>query len=157
MSVLPNRRGRGLLFTISLFYLVLIVLQGIVVADTTKVEREPTLSSEGIIILTPGSSTDRKLMPGRNWALTTVLCLGEGTLEITLTKDDTHNDLVSMFTTGFPTDPVFIPSFGITPAEISVSTDITETLGGPGIVFILIVINSSESHKSTLSLTLEQD
>ena len=121
-------------------------------ADTITVEREPTLSSEGIITLTPGSSTDRELMPGRNWVLTTILCLGEGTLEVTLTKDDTRNDLVSMFIAGFHTDPLFIPSFSITPAEISVSTDITDTPGGPGIVFILIVVNSRESYMSTLSL-----
>jgi len=156
MSLLHSRKRRGLLFTLSLIYLVSIVLQGIVVADTITVEREPTLSSEGIITLTPGSSTDRELMPGRNWARTTVLCLGEGTLEVTLTKDDTHNDLVSMFIAGFHTDPFFIPSFGITPAEISVRTDITDTAGRFGIVFIISVANSSESYAHKLSLALEQ-
>ena len=155
MRLLNERKKAGLLLSVTLFFLVFISQQGISLAATKTVGIEPTLHSKGIITLTPGSSTTVEVKPREDWALTTVLCLGAGTLEVKMKKDDTHNDLVSMFIIGFPADPPFIPNFGITPAEISVSTDITDILGGFGIVLIISVANSSESYAHTLSLALD--
>ena len=88
--------------------------------------------------------------------LTTVVCLGAGTLHIDLIKDNTENELVVMLVTGFPTDPLFIPSMDITPAEINVRTEIDPMLGGFGIVFIFSGINASESRTYEISLALEE-
>ena len=111
--------------------------------------------SPGITLLTPGSSTTIENTPGETGIFATVITLGVGTLEVTLEKTDTYGDLISMFVIGFPADPPFTPSFAVTPGEISVSTDLTDTLGGFGIIFIVTVVNSRDSYQSTLSLALD--
>jgi len=126
----------------------------------------PTLALGEIVPLTPGSSTDVTLKTDGafrfdlqhflNVNLTTVICLGAGTLHIDLTKDDTENELVVMLVTGFPTDPLFIPAMDITPAKIGVSMDIEDMLSGFGIVFIFSGINASESRTYEISLELEK-
>jgi hypothetical protein len=121
---------------------------------------DPALYMERTIILTPGSSTDREYQPGQATTLTRVLTLGTGTLKVTLEKSDTRNDYLSMYVIGYPLDPAFIPSFGVTPAEMSVSTEVTDLLGGVGIVFILTTISSNPYHsrisnKSTVTVSLE--
>ena len=105
--------------------------------------------------MTPGSSTSKDYQPGRATTLIPVLTLGTGSLTVTLEKDDTRNDFISMYVIGYPADPAFIPSFGTTPAEISVSTEISDLLGGVGIVFILTTISSSKSNKSAVTLALD--
>ena len=154
MSLL-NSMKKGI-FSLTTLLLVLVLTSHLdtVQAGYTK-SIDPVINFKGFIPLTPGASTTIEITPGGDWALTTVLCLGEGTLKVKLTKDDTYNDLVSMFVLGFSADPSFIPNFGITPAEISVSTDITGTLAGQGIIFIITVVNSSESNKHELSLELD--
>ena len=151
MNPLKSIRKGGLSFTIFLILLVFAANQGIA-TDSKKMGIEPTFHTKGPIPLTPSSSTTLEIAEGRDFTLTTVLCLGEGTLEVELTKDDTEEDLVSMFLIGFNADPTFIPNSGITPAEISVSTDI---LSNFGIVFIVTNVASRESGKYKLSLALE--
>ena len=121
---------------------------------------DPALYAERTIVLTPGSSTDREYQPGQATTLTRVLTLGTGTLKVTLEKSDTRNDYLSMYVVGYPLDPPFIPSFGVTPSEMSVSTEVTDLLGGVGIVFILTTISSNPYHsrisnKSTVTVSLE--
>ncbi len=121
---------------------------------------DPALYTERTIVLTPGSSTDREYQPGQATTLTRVLTLGTGTLTVTLEKSDTRNDYLSMYVLGYPIDPPFIPSFGVTPAEISVSTEITDLLGGVGVVFIFTTISSNPYHsiisnKSNVTVSLE--
>ena len=115
----------------------------------------PTAYTEGTIVLTPGSSTSRVYEPGQATTLIRILTLGTGTLTVTLDKDDTRNDFISMYLVGYPAEPAFIPSFGTTPAEIGVSTEITDILGGVGIVFIVTTISSSKSNKSSVTLALD--
>ena len=115
----------------------------------------PAVYTEGTIVLTPGSSTSKDYQPGKATTLIPVLTLGTGSLTVTLEKDDTRNDFISMYVIGYPADPAFIPSFGTTPAEISVSTEISDLLGGVGIVFILTTISSSKSNQSSVSLSLD--
>ena len=165
MGLLLNGMKKGMcLLVISLFSLTLIAYQSAAAADEIM-GIDPALDIGMFIPLTPGSSTtlniqtsgDFKFDFGHllNMNLTTVLCLGEGTLTVELTKDDTINDMVNMFIIGYPADPLFVPNFGITPAKISVSTDINNTMGGFGIVFVFSGVNSSESHKYKLSLELD--
>ena len=116
---------------------------------------DPTLYTEGTIVLTPGSSTEREYTPGQSTTLIPVLTLGTGTLSVTLEKDDTRNDFISMYVLGYPAEPPFIPSFGVTPGEIGVSTDISDLLGGVGIVFVLTTINSRISSESKVTLALD--
>ena len=110
----------------------------------------------GIIPLTPGSSSTVSMKSRGSVDVTMVLCMGEGTLTVGLTKDDTQKDLVSMFIIGFPADPFFIPNFAVTPASISASTVIDDTLGGYGMVFIFSGVYSGARppHEYTLSLGL---
>ena len=115
----------------------------------------PTVYTEGIIILTPGSSTSKTYQPGRATTLIPVLTLGTGTLEVTLEKGDTRNEYLSMYVVGYPIDPPFIPSFGVTPGEIGVSAEVTDLLGGVGIVYILTTINSRISNESKVTLSLD--
>lgn len=115
----------------------------------------PAVYTEGIIVLTPGSSTSRVYQPGQATTLIPVLTLGTGTLKVTLEKSDTRNEYLSMYVVGYPIDPPFIPSFGVTPAEIGVSADVTDLLGGFGIVYILTTINSRISNESTVTLALD--
>ena len=126
----------------------------------------PTIDYGGIVPLTPGSATtldvetsgDLKLEFGHilNVNVTVVLCMGEGELTVELTKDDTQKDVVSMFIIGYPANPMFVPNIGITPATISASTVIENSLGGFGIVFIVSGVNSDAQppHKYELSLKL---
>ena len=126
----------------------------------------PTIDYGGIVPLTPGSSTtldvetsgDLKLDFGHllNVNVTVVLCMGEGKLTVELTKDDTQQDVVSMFVIGYPANPMFVPNIGITPATISASTVIENSLGGFGIVFIVSGVNSDahSPHKYELSIKL---
>jgi len=87
--------------------------------------------------------------------ITAVLCLGEGTLTIDLHKEDTISELVSMFSIGFPADPLFSPNFGITPAIISSRRDINNTLGGLGIVLIFSSVHSDRRPPDEYTLSLE--
>jgi len=155
----------NLLLAVSFLSLIFVMHPANVKADET-VSINPRFDFGGIIPLTPGSSTtvnvktsgDMKLDLGHifNMNVTVVMCLGEGTLTIGLTKGDTKNDLVSMFIFGYHAKPFFIPNFGITPATISVSTVIDNSLGGFGMVFILSGVNSDAKppHEYTQSLKL---
>ena len=151
MNPLPRITKGVLPFIILLISLIFITNQGIA-TDSKKMGLEPTFHAKGPIPLTPGSSTTLEIAEGRDFTLTTILCLGEGTLGVKLTKDDTEKDLMSMFLLGFPADPTFIPNSGITPGEISASTDILSSFG---IVLIITNVTSRESGSYELSLALE--
>ena len=127
----------------------------ICVVQSGAVQANQSVYSPGITLLTPGSSTTLENTPGEAGIVATVFTLGVGTLKVTLEKTDTFGDLMSMFVIGFPSDPSFIPSFAITPGEISVSTEVTDALGGFGVIFIVTVVNSRDSYQSTLSLSLD--
>ena len=144
---------KGILLHLTLLAFFLTVHQGIGYPEDS-LGAKPTIYSPGITLLTPGSSTTIENTPGETGIFATVIALGVGTLEVTLEKTDTSGDLISMFVTGFPADPPFIPSFAITPGEISVSTDVSDALGGFGMIFIFTVVNSRDSYQSTLSLAL---
>ena len=135
--------------TITLFCSLIFMVQ------SGAVQANQGVYSPGITLLTPGSSTTIENTPGEAGIVATVITLGTGTLKVNLEKTDTYGDLISMFVIGFPADPPFIPSFAITPGEISVSTDVTDALGSFGVILIVTVINSRKSHQSTLSLALD--
>jgi hypothetical protein len=128
----------------------------------------PDFTFGEFVTLTPGSSTTLQVKTAGDFTIdfnhifnvniTAVLCLGEGTLAIDLKKEDTDKDLVSMLVIGLPTDPLFVPNFGFTPAVISSSIDIQNTFGGFGIVLILSGVHSDAEppHEYTLSLELEK-
>jgi hypothetical protein len=92
---------------------------------------------------------------GQARAFVTVLALGPGTLKATLTKKDTINDIISILLLGYPAEPAFVPGFGITPADVAVSSAVSDTIGGYGIFFIITTINSSETYTASLALKLE--
>lgn len=159
MNLQRGLEKRSLLIIGWLGSLILLVNLGSVQAGSPSA-LDPALYTERTIVLTPGSSTDREYMPGQATTLTRVLTLGTGTLNVTLEKSDTRNDYLSMYVVGYPLDPPFLPSFGVTPAEMSVSTEVTDLLGGVGIVFILTTISSNPNHsrisnKSTVTVSLE--
>ena len=154
MNLQSSLRKRSLLVIPFICSLIIVVPFGSVQAGSTLAVG-PAVYAEGTIVLTPGSSTSRDYQPGQATTLIRVLTLGTGILKVTLEKDDTRNDFISMYLIGYPADPAFIPSFGTTPAEISVSTEITDILGGVGIVFILTTINSSKSNQSSVTLSLD--
>jgi hypothetical protein len=154
MNLYSSLRKRSLLVLPFICSLIIMVHFGSVQAGGT-LSVGPAAYSEGTIILTPGSSTSKVYEPGQATTLIRVLTLGAGTLTVTLEKDDTRNDFISMYLIGYPADPAFIPSFGTTPGEISVSTEISDILGGVGIVFILTTINSSKSNQSSVTLALD--
>ena len=152
MKVLHGTR-KGMLLHLALLAFFLTVHQGIAYSEDS-LRANPAIYSPGIILLTPGGSTTLENTPGETGIFATVITLGVGTLAVTLEKTDTSGDLISMFVTGFPADPPFIPSFAVTPGEISVSTAVSDALGGFGIMFIFTVVNSRDSYQSTLSLAL---
>ena len=154
MNLHSSLRERSLLVICLFCSVVILGNLGSVQAGNTSAF-DPALYSEGTIILTPGSSTERIYKPGQSTTLIPVLALGMGTLKVTLEKDDTRNDFISMYVIGYPIDPPFIPSFGVTPGEIGVSTDIGDLLGGAGIIFVLTTINSRISNESKVTLSLE--
>jgi len=148
MNLHSTLKKRNVL-TITLFCSLMFMLQ------SGAVQANQRMYNPGITLLTPGSSTTIENTPGETGIIATVITLGVGTLKVTLEKTDTFGDLISMFVIGFPADPPFIPSFAMTPGEISVSTDVTDVLGGFGMLFIVTVVNSRESYQSTLSLALD--
>ena len=154
MNLHSSLRKRSFFAIPLLCALIVVLTLGSVQAGST-LALWPAAYTEGTIVLTPGSSTSKDYEPGQATTLIPVLTLGTGTLTVELEKDDTRNDFISMYLIGYPADPAFIPSFGTTPAEISVSTEITDILGGVGIVFILTTINSSKSNKSSVTLSLD--
>ncbi len=99
----------------------------------------PDITFGEFVTLTPGSSTTLQVKTAGDFTIdfnhifnvniSAVLCLGEGTLAIDLKKEDTDKKLVSMLVIGLPTDPLFVPNFGFTPAVISSSIDIQNTFG----------------------------
>jgi hypothetical protein len=115
----------------------------------------PDVYSRGIVPLTKGSSTTIQMAAGQARAFVTVLALGPGTLKATLTKKDTINDIISILLLGYPAEPAFVPGFGITPADVAVSSAVSDTIGGYGIFFIITTINSSETYTASLALKLE--
>ena len=151
-------------FLLSFCFLMVIHVDRAVAAQS--VEISPKLDFGGIIPLTPGSSTSLEVKTSGdlqldfrhflNVNLTVVLCIGEGTLSVELTKEDTNKDMMSMFVIGYPANPFIVPTIGITPGTISTSTVIDNTLGGFGIVFILSGVNSDAAppHEYKLSLKL---
>jgi len=153
MKVLHGTK-KGMLLHLTLLAFFLTLHQGVANSDDSF-GAKPAIYTPGITLLTPGSSTTIENTPGETGIFATVITLGMGTLKVTLEKTDTHGDLISMFVTGFPVDPPFIPSFAITPGEISVSTAVSDALGGFGIMFIFTVVNSRDSYQSTLSLALD--
>jgi hypothetical protein len=115
----------------------------------------PDVYSRGIVPLTKGSSTTIQMAAGQARAFVTVLALGQGTLKATLTKKDTINDVISILLLGYPAEPAFVPGFGLTPADVAVSSAVSDTIGGYGIFFIITTINSSETNTASLALKLE--
>ena len=115
----------------------------------------PDAYSRGIVPLTKGSSTTIQMTAGQARAFVTVLALGQGTLKATLTKKDTSNDVISILLLGYPAQPAFVPGYGITPADVAVSSAVSDAIGGYGIFFIITTINSSETYTATLALKLE--
>ena len=112
----------------------------------------PSASFQALVPLTPGASTTVYVEGGGNIDITIVVCLGGGSLEANLTKDDTEKDMVSMHLIGMNTNPPFIPNVAVTPAAISAST----VIGGFGIVFVLSGVYSGgvPPHEYTLSFKL---
>jgi hypothetical protein len=149
-----NGTKKGMLLHLTLLAFFLTVDQGVAYSEDS-LRANPTIYTPGITLLTPGSSTTLENTPGETGIFATVITLGVGTLKVTLKKTDTAGDLISMFVIGFPADPSFIPSFGVTPGEISVSTALNDALGGFRIIFIVTVVNSRDSYQSTLSLALD--
>ena len=154
MKVL-NSTQKGMLLHVTLLAFFLAAHQGVAYSDDSLGANPTIYYTPGIVLLTPGSSTTLENTPGEAGIFATVITLGAGTLEVTLEKTDTYGDLMSMFVVGFPADPPFIPSFGVTPGEINVSTAVNDTLGGFSIIFIVTVVNSRDSYQSTLSLALD--
>jgi len=109
----------------------------------------------GFVPLTRGSSTTIQNSPGQATTFVTVLALGQGTLKATLSKKDTINDLISIMMIGYPADPAFVPGFGRTPADVAVSSAVTEAIGGYGIFFIITNVKSGDTYTSSLALKLE--
>ena len=153
MKVCAKTYKNILLLTI-FFVLTLTCYQSFAESDSTT-GLNPAAYGRGVIPLTPGSSTTLQNTPGEARTFVTVLVLGPGTLKATFTKKDTTNDVLSMILIGYPAEPAFVPSFGITPADIAASIDITDILGGFGIILIITTVNSTESYISSLSLKLE--
>ena len=154
MNLHSSLRKRSLLVMPLICSLIFVAYLGSVQAGSA-LGLNPAVYTERTIVLTPGSSTSKDYEPGQATTLIRVLTLGTGTLTVTLDKDDTRNDFISMYLIGYPADPAFLPSFGTTPAEISVSTEITDIFGGVGIVFILTTISSSKSNQSSVTLALD--
>ena len=125
----------------------------------------PTVDCGGIIPLTPGSSTtldvetsgNLKLDSGHllNVNVTLILCMGEGELTVELTKEDTQKDVVSMFMIGYPANPMFVPNIGMTPATISASVVIENSLSGCGMVFIVSGVHSDAPPPYTYELSIK--
>ncbi len=115
----------------------------------------PEAYGRSIIPLTPGSSTTLQNTTGQARMFVTVIALGQGTLKATLSKKDTTGDVISILVIGYPVDPPFVPGFGITPADVAVSAAVTDALGGYGIFFVVITINSTETYTNSLALKLE--
>ena len=125
----------------------------------------PTVDYGGIIPLTPGSSTtvdvetsgNLKLDSGHllNVNATVIVCVGEGELTVELTKEDTQKDVVSMVMIGYPANPMFVPNIGITPATISASMIIENTLGGFGMVLIVSGVRSDAPPPYTYELSIK--
>ncbi len=109
----------------------------------------------GIVPLTKGSSTTVQLAGGQARSLVTVIALGQGTLKATLSKKDTTSDVISILLLGYPADPAFVPGFGVTPADVAVSSAVADTFGGYGIFFLITSIKSSETYTASLALKLE--
>ena len=154
MNLHRSLRKKSLLIIPLICSLFIMVSLGSVQAGSSLAVN-PAVYAEATILLTPGSSTSRVYQPGQANTLISVLTLGTGTLEVTLEKNDTRNDFVSMYVIGYPINPPFIPSFGVTPGEIGVSAEVTDLLGGVGIVYILTTINSRISNESEVTLSLE--
>jgi hypothetical protein len=153
MKVL-NSTQKGMLLHVTLLAFFLAAHQGVAYSDDSLGANPTIYYTPGIVLLTPGSSTTLENTPGEAGIFATVITLGVGTLEVTLEKTDTYGELMSMFVIGFPAVPPFIPRFGVTPGEISVRTEIGDTLGGVGIIFILTTISSNKSFENKLSLGL---
>ncbi len=153
MNLRRNLKKRNQLFVTLLCFLLLTGYSGTVVASDI-LELDPVMYASGIVLLTPGSSTTLDFQPGRPSILVPVVTVGQGTLQVNFEKSDTRRELVSMYVLGYPAEPAFIPSFGITPANITVSTEINDALGGSAIFLILITVNSSRSYASELTITL---
>jgi hypothetical protein len=134
-----------------------VICVGTVCCATPAAASGPALDAynRGIIPLTKGSSTTLQITAGQARAFVTVLALGQGTLKATLTKKDTINDVISILLLGYPADPAFVPGFGITPADVAVSSAVSDAIGGYGIFFIITTINSSETNAASLALKLE--
>jgi len=109
----------------------------------------------GFVPLTRGSSTTIQNLPGQRTTFVTVLALGQGTLKATLSKKDTINDVISIMMIGYPADPAFVPGFGRTPADVAVSSAVTDVMGGYGIFFIITNVKSGDTFTSSLALKLE--
>jgi hypothetical protein len=129
----------------------------------------PDITFGEFVALTSGSSSTLHVKTNGDFTFdfnhlfnvntTVVLCLGEGTLNVDLTKDDTEKDLVSMLIIGFPADLLFSPNFGFTPAVISSSANIQDTFGVFAIVLIVSGVHSDREppHEYTLSLGLDKN
>ena len=129
MNSFSKRANLKLLLTILIVPLTLIIHP----TDINASKAAGIISFQAFIPLTPGASSTVHVKGRGDIDITTVVCLGAGTLTASLTKDDTEKDMVSMHLIGISADPPFIPNVAVTPATISVSTD----MGNFGMVFIL--------------------
>jgi hypothetical protein len=152
--IVSKKNYMSILLVTMFFVLCLTVHQCLAQLDCAA-EITSTAYGRSVIPLTPGSSTTVQNTGGQARTLITVLALGQGTLKATLSKKDTTNDVISVLLIGYPAEPVFVPGFGITPADVAVSAATTDALGGYGIFFIVTTINSTETYASSLSLKLE--
>lgn len=145
-----NRLGKAFSFLVIVF--IMLVIHGDEGMAFETVRLSPTIDYGGTVPLTPGSSTSLDVQTSGNLKLdfgyllnvnvAVVLCLGEGTLTVELTKDDTQKDIVGMLVIGYPANPVVVPNIGMTPATIRASTVIENSAGGFGMVFIVSWVHS---------------
>ena len=152
---LHARLRKGSTFRFAYLCSLILILHAGTLHAAGSQEAAPANYAQGIVLLTPGASTTMENTPGQTGIFATVITLGTGTLQVALAKKDTFGDVISMFVIGFPADPPFIPGVAVTPGTISASTEVTDTLGGAGIIFIVTLVNSRQSYQSTLSLALD--
>jgi hypothetical protein len=110
----------------------------------------------GFIPLTLGTTSTALIYGNGSTDLTMVLCLSTGTLTVSLKKEDTYKDMVTMLIYGLPANPALLTNVGATPTTISSSTAIDNTLGGIGWAFIFSGVFSDREppYKYTITVKL---
>lgn len=158
-----KRQGKVLSFMVIVFTMLVIHEDRGMAFEPVRLS--PTIDYGGTVPLTPGSSTSLDVQTTGslkfdflylfNVNVVVVLCLGEGTLTVELTKDDTQKEVVGMLVMGYPADPMVVPNIGLTPATIRASTVIENAAGGFGMVFIVSWVYSDATPPHAYALTLK--